>query len=492
MMDNVERTNNADADDEETSGLMTSCLAAREQASILPHEPQALDLFQLQKLFERLCSSMWHVSLAKYGPADPVDICDDIRQALDRYPVLAMVQDSGTGLDPSQDKGKTMLAFLICSPLIRTGPGRELLTFLLQKNPHALAWEWVGEHREEAPQEDGESETDNFILLQWHWNTLKFVSRFHPRLVLDTILPAYPWIMDHSNIQKRPPHMELLFHYTQGTLDAQDMLRFFQSYPHLLHQEASYSEEYFLPEPVSMPLALAIDRLGHSTDPLTEQDKALWDYMLQESPSTITTVQEEDTNRTLINKLAAMLSNFASQDMDVKSIDIVCKLCRKLVDQDPHSVFCADTNGWQPLDYLADVCHISKIQDLAALVIRHGYALDHPGMAVDCDDLGLYFGIYKLIQKEAAIFLERVRLQKACGCISEKKCRGASPTKKVSAAAQISNEEKAGRIFQAWAKNRLKPKFSSLPRVRDIRQREFVQLKKDHIQKSSQPSETDN
>ena len=445
-----------------------------DSAALLEKEPQSVNLSELQNIFENLQHRIGGFRIS-YG--NGAALCREIKEEVSKNPILVCIKSSYGDLeDWEQYNGRTMLTMLVSSPLICAGetPGEcsiDLMHFLLEKNPYALAWEWHPEERD-----DGE------IIFQW--NTMKFIARFRPRLLLDQILPKYSWIMEHPNIKRRPPHMELLWNSIKpretnefyAGVSPEDMLTFFQKFPQLLNQEATYSSHYDLNRSTT-PLLLALCHMQPRPNSpyCNAAGNDVIEWMIENAAADSFCAKEPWNGGTVVHVISALLVQcFSPQNDDTggTSKDLVragflCSLCRKAVVKNPNALTIRDTDGCFSMHYLERTCHIPMVQDLIIFMLRYVYLQD-PGLGWCPAHSPFLAGVYGLLKKEDCIHQEIIPLKMACGSSSS-----GTPSSKEA----ITKHEAAGKAFKDWAEERMNCKFSCIPRVKNIREKEFSKLK---------------
>lgn len=373
-----------------------------------------------------------------------------IKDHIERYPDLPTIVDRGYSL------------LIILCETVSTQVAEPSIKYLVSKNPHSLLWEshWTDE-------------------LVWEPG-LGSISLRHPKILL-WILQEYRWLLDGTHCHT---YVNLVRHYLNGDIPASMVKEFYTEYPKRLANESFTCDDNKTTFPVRILLDRFASRGNHSRE-WTQSDQALLEWMVEVCPNSIgrgilgwTDENYEETSSALHH-----LCHLIASRADNGNIEAACKVARFLLSHDPEpaslwfSWDCHPSVRRQlerfPLVIIGPHCNNKHIQELGISMIRHycddshNEEFDHDGqISRSLFSFPFYARIRNCVLKEKEIHDELVILK----WVLKWAC-----SDKVSSDQDYKSH--AGKVFLEWADLRLKAKFSTIPRVQNIREVDIPRIK---------------
>ncbi len=217
----------------------------------------------------------------------------------------------------------------------------DTIQFLIEMNPHALLWA----HRNS----DGFVRTAPIHLLPKS-------GRCH---LLPWIAERYPWVLEHKLCQKNPPHLELIYCYSNdGDCDQETVRRFYEIYPQGLREKRKF-------RPLA-PYPLAALFTGFA-----EPHADLFFWMAEQYPEAV--YHEASLGCTLLHQICY---HMAVKENNEERVAWMCtpnvaKICRYLISEHPRLVRRQVGNDKSlPIHKLARACNRPLVQEMVILLLR--------------------------------------------------------------------------------------------------------------------------
>ena len=209
------------------------------------------------------------------------------------------------------------------------------IQFLIEKNPHALTWQWGGEWNRSTP--------------------IHTIAKKHC-VLMPWIAERFSWVFDHPVCQDNPPHLALVRNHVDGRCDASIVRRFYELYPRGLVQEDQLLEG-------GLPLHGCLRGWE-------ECDVSLFKWMAHQYPDVLFYSYQDRLGLTPLH-LACI--SIASSNPGENSLEI----CRFLASECPESVRVVDSAGLLPIHFLTERSNRPAVQKLLLTLLRqHPQSID--------------------------------------------------------------------------------------------------------------------
>jgi len=146
------------------------------------------------------------------------ELSSQIQDAVTKHPVLAR----SVAPDPFNHHDQRSLLARLCELYWHSPPPslamQPAVKFLIEKNPHALIWEFI-------------------CFLASSSSPIYEVAEHHCA-IMPWIAERFSWVFDHPDCLEQPPHHALIRRYLDGQCDASIVRQFYEAYPQGLAQES--------------------------------------------------------------------------------------------------------------------------------------------------------------------------------------------------------------------------------------------------------------
>ena len=252
-------------------------------------------------------------------------LCERIQDEVTEFPVLANTVSNSCNL--------SLLA--VCEK-ISNRVVHDAIKFLITANPHALIYSTHRVYFSSHSIDSIANDDCHCILLPW-------------------IAKHYPWVFDHHQIRKLPPHAELVIKQTRGVIEASVVRRFYEIYPQGLKQKNRGCRGF------PLQIMCNFQYTGYDAD--------LFEFMAKQYPEAMS--GRDRVGTTVLHKVCMDLAKTFDEQDKIFPKENTAQICRFLVNECPQLVRSEGKSGrGLPIHFLAHRLNRPLVQEIAILLLK--------------------------------------------------------------------------------------------------------------------------